>query len=86
MTRLKHEKGIMLRTLLLLRWRLAARSKRKRLAWLPELIRTYPSGTWIAVSVEAQSVVAHGKSHEAVIEAAKRRGESEPIITRVPDR
>jgi len=44
-----------------------------------------PLDRWIALSADESRVVADGESFEAVVNAAERRGEQDPLILRVPE-
>lgn len=41
-------------------------------------------GKWVALRGNRRTVVASGKSVKSVLEAAKRKGCKQPILTRIP--
>jgi Family of unknown function (DUF5678) len=41
-------------------------------------------GKWIALKSDRRTIVASGSSVQAVLEAAKRKGTRDPIVTRMP--
>ncbi len=43
-----------------------------------------PPGDWIALSKEQDRIVGTGKTVEEAIEAAKKNGEDNPFLTKVP--
>lgn len=51
---------------------------------LTEVLKDAPVGDWIALSHDQQRIVASGKTLDAVVEAAKAKGEMEPIVLKVP--
>ena len=40
---------------------------------------------WVALSASEDKVVAHGNSLKKVVEDAEKKGESDPIVTKVPN-
>lgn len=42
-------------------------------------------GSWVAFSQDESRVVAHGKTYDEAVAAAEKTGESDPVITRVPN-
>lgn len=50
-----------------------------------KLFEGIPKGSWAAISRDEEQVVAHGFDLDQVIELAKREGEENPIVTRVPE-
>jgi hypothetical protein len=52
---------------------------------LAELLRDIPRGAWVAISANGTHVVAYGADVRQVVRDAKYEGESDPIITRVPE-
>ena len=53
---------------------------------LAGLLKGIPSGAWVAISEENDSVLAFGPDAQRVMQDAKDMGESNPLIVRVPDR
>jgi hypothetical protein len=49
------------------------------------LLAGIPAGMWVAISQDQERVVGRGDSVEAALEEAKRNGEKEPFIIRVPE-
>jgi hypothetical protein len=47
------------------------------------IAKTY-RGKWIALKSDRKTVVASGKSVQAVLEAARKKGTRDPIVTRMP--
>ena len=52
---------------------------------LTELLKGVPRGAWVAISTENEKVIAFGAELRAVLDEAKKQGENEPLITRVPE-
>jgi Family of unknown function (DUF5678) len=52
---------------------------------LTELLKGIPRGAWVAISAESETVVAYGSDMRAVLEEARSKGESDPLIVRVPE-
>lgn len=52
---------------------------------LTELLKGIPRGAWVAITHDEESVVAFGSDLRTVVEQAHQKGESDPIITRVPE-
>ena len=50
---------------------------------LSKILAPY-SNKWVALSEKQDKVVSSGNTVKGVLEIAKRRGEKNPIITRVP--
>lgn len=50
-----------------------------------EALRHATLDRWIALSSDEQRLVAEGESFDAVVEAAERSGETDPLIIRVPE-
>jgi hypothetical protein len=42
------------------------------------------SNKWVALSSDTSHVVSSGNSVKEVVESAKKRGEKDPIVTKVP--
>lgn len=43
-----------------------------------------PVGEWIALSADQSRIVGRGKTVEEALEAARKNGEEDPFITKVP--
>jgi hypothetical protein len=52
---------------------------------LKELMKNVPRGAWVAISEDGQRVVAYGSDMREVLDEAKRLGEKDPLIARVPE-
>jgi hypothetical protein len=52
---------------------------------LPELLKGFPPGTWVAISEEQNRALAHGVDLQTVFDQAQQKGEKQPLIVRVPD-
>jgi hypothetical protein len=52
---------------------------------LPELLKGFPPGTWVAISEEQNRTLAHGDDLQTVFDQAQQLGEKQPLIVRVPD-
>jgi hypothetical protein len=52
---------------------------------LTEILKGVPRGAWVAIAHNEERLIAFGSDLRAVIEEAKTKGESDPIITRVPE-
>jgi hypothetical protein len=52
---------------------------------LSELLKGLPDGAWVAISEQAQEVISYAADLQTVLNAAEQRGESEPLIVRVPE-
>jgi hypothetical protein len=48
-------------------------------------LREAEPGSWIAFAQDESRVVATAGSYDEVVEAAEKAGESDPVITRVPN-
>ena len=44
-----------------------------------------PQGAWVALSKDEDRVVAYSAELQDVLQKAKEAGESDPVITRVPE-
>ena len=53
---------------------------------LSALLRDLPEGAWVAISEQAHKVVAYSADLQTAINLSKERGESDPLIVRVPER
>jgi hypothetical protein len=51
----------------------------------PKLLKGLPEGAWVAISERAREVIAYSADLQTAINAARERGESEPLIVRVPE-
>jgi hypothetical protein len=49
------------------------------------LFSDIPRGAWVAISNDETHVIAYGADMRTVLEDARAKGESNPIITRVPE-
>lgn len=53
---------------------------------LAELLKDVPRGAWVAISVNnGARVIAYGSDINRVLADARLKGESDPIIMRVPE-
>jgi hypothetical protein len=52
---------------------------------LPELLSGIPAGAWVAISESQNRALAFGIDAQAVHDEAKRMGEDQPLMVRVPD-
>ena len=52
---------------------------------LTELLKGIPSGAWVAISRRQDRVVAYGADIREVLQEARNKGESNPLITRVSE-
>ena len=52
---------------------------------LRELLKDIPRGAWVAISSDNERVITYGSDMRAVLEEARRMGEAEPLITRIPE-
>jgi uncharacterized protein DUF5678 len=52
---------------------------------LATMLKGIPRGAWVAISEAKDRVIAYGSDLRVVIEDAKRKGEADPLITRVPE-
>ena len=50
---------------------------------LSKILKKY-SNEWVALSYDEKKVISHGQNLANVIEEAKKTGERNPIVTRVP--
>ena len=50
-----------------------------------KLLAEVPKGAWVALSKDEDRVVAYAAELQDVLRKAKEAGESDPIITRVPE-
>ena len=49
------------------------------------LLKNIPRGAWVAISADKTHVIAFSAEMKDVLEEAQRRGESTPIIVRIPE-
>ncbi len=54
-------------------------------AVLTVLLKDIPSGAWVALSSDNSTVLAFGPDMRIVLIEAKRAGEADPILMRVPE-
>lgn len=52
---------------------------------LANLLKDVPRGAWVAVSENGEKVITYGSDLRTVLDDAKKKGEPEPLITRVPE-
>ena len=52
---------------------------------VPRLLENLPIGVWVAIAQDFSHVVTYGDDMMDVIAEAKKAGESEPYVVRVPD-
>jgi len=52
---------------------------------LPELLKGFPPGTWVAISEEQNRTLAYGDDLQNVFDQAQQKGEKQPLMVRVPD-
>ncbi len=48
------------------------------------LLRNIPSGSWVAISRDNRLVLASGRDMRTVLNGARKSGEPDPILLRVP--
>jgi hypothetical protein len=51
---------------------------------VPRLLEGIPDDFWVAISMEANEVVAYGKDLEEVMDASRAKGEEHPLIVKAP--
>jgi hypothetical protein len=51
----------------------------------PALLKDIPSGAWVAISVNGNKVVAYAAEIQTAIDLAHERGETDPLVVRVPE-
>ncbi len=49
------------------------------------LLKDIPRGAWVAIAADQTRVIAFGSDAKNVLEKARKTGETDPIITRVPE-
>jgi len=52
---------------------------------LPELLKGFAPGTWVAISEEQNRALAYGPDPQIVSDEAQKKGEKQPLMVRVPD-
>jgi hypothetical protein len=50
-----------------------------------EALTKAPPNGWVAFSADETRVVAYGTTYDEVIESARRFGEAEPVVVKVPE-
>ena len=51
-----------------------------------EILKDVPAGAWAAVSETERRVLAYGSDMQSVLSEAQQKGESLPLIVKVPER
>jgi len=51
-----------------------------------EILKDMPAGAWAAVSERDQRVIAFGSDMQSVLSEAQQKGETVPLIVKVPER
>jgi len=52
---------------------------------ISKVLVAVPQGAWVALSKDEERIVAFGDQLQEVLTRAKEAGESDPVITRVPE-
>jgi hypothetical protein len=52
---------------------------------LPELLKGFPPGAWVAISESQNKALAFGIDAQTVHDEAQQLGEEQPLMVRVPD-
>jgi hypothetical protein len=52
---------------------------------ISKLLADVPKGAWVALSKDEERLIAYAAELQDVIQKAKDAGESDPIVTRVPE-
>jgi hypothetical protein len=52
---------------------------------LPELLKGFSPGTWVAISEKQNKALAYGIDLQVVFDEAQQKGENQPLMVRVPD-
>ncbi len=52
---------------------------------LSDILKDVPPGAWAAVSEREQKVIAFGSDMQSVLSEAQQKGESVPLIVKVPE-
>jgi len=52
---------------------------------LPELLKGFPPGAWVAISESQNRALAFGIDAQTVHDEAQQMGEVQPLMVRVPD-
>jgi len=66
-------------------WRKARMSTPTPALNLKSILEGVPRGAWVAISTQDMRVIAYGSEMRKVLEEAKSKGESNPLMTRVPE-
>jgi len=51
---------------------------------MTQVLKDAPAGEWIALSKDRSEILGTGKTLQQAIEAAKNKGEADPIVLKVP--
>lgn len=49
------------------------------------LMKGLPAGAWVAISEQAEKVIAYSADLQTVLALAKQQGVNEPLVVRVPE-
>jgi hypothetical protein len=52
---------------------------------ISKLLTGIPKGAWVALSKDEERVVAYGAELQEALDKAKKAGETEPVVIRVPE-
>ena len=52
---------------------------------MPELLKDIPIGAWVAISADAQTVLAYSADLDEALSKARDKGENDPIVVKVPE-
>lgn len=52
---------------------------------LAKMLKGVPRGAWVAISEDKERVITYGADMRTVLEDARKQGEKDPLITRVPE-
>jgi hypothetical protein len=52
---------------------------------LARVLKGVPRGAWVAISEEKEEVISFGADMRTVLDEARRKGEKDPLMTRVPE-
>jgi len=55
------------------------------IADLTGLLKDVPAGAWVAISERQHKVLSYGLDAQAVLDEARKAGEADPLIVRVPE-
>ncbi len=53
---------------------------------LSAVLKNAPAGEWVALSRDKKKILGHSRTAHKAIEAAKKAGENEPFLVRMPDK